>query len=88
MMYLSTYDVDRWKKNKAQNQIYVVNSAMFRKLQREKRLEEGDLKVKVFFFFKGENHTPLHYHQMSQRVIDWMGLIKGTNMASWIPATP
>ena len=52
MMYLSTYDVDRWKKNKAQNQIYVVNSAMFRKLQREKRLEEGDLKVKVFFFLK------------------------------------
>lgn len=25
---------------------------MFRKLQREKRLEEGDLKVKVFFFLK------------------------------------
>ena len=51
MMYLSTYDVDRWQKNKAQNQIYVVNSARFRKLQREKRLEEGDFKVKVFFFF-------------------------------------
>ena len=88
MMYLSTYDVDRWQKNKAQNQIYVVNSARFRKLQREKRLEEGDFKVKVFFFFKGENHPLLHHHQMGQRVIDWMDLIKGTDMASWIAATP
>lgn len=40
MMYLFTYDVDRWKKNKAQNQIYVVHSAVFRKLQKKKRLEE------------------------------------------------
>lgn len=92
MMYLSTYAIDRWKKRHKIKymlwiQLCLENSKGKKDWKNICQNVKGDLKVKLFFF-KGENHPSLHHHQMGQRVTDWMDLIKETNMASWVPATP